>query len=119
MESESYSDALVTLSSVPVVSSNYFILAGSGKQQGAIVTRFGNSSTADVWAVSSGKGDGQPSWLRVQTNVDHWVPLTSGAYATHRRQHALDLILAAGAVTEAITPTELMEVGLPRRLVLR
>merc|ERR1712060_142607 len=88
MQSESFDAALKVLATKPVVSSNYYILAGSEKGQGAIVTRYGNNSASDVWSLGSGASDGQPSWFRVQTNVDHWVTYDSGAYATHRRQHA-------------------------------
>jgi len=92
----SYEEALAHLASSPAVSSNYFILAGA-QGQGAIITRFGNESAADVWALGSSElSDGQPAWLRVQTNVDHWVSFESGAYATHRRQHALELLESLG-----------------------
>ncbi|CAE8638333.1 unnamed protein product [Polarella glacialis] len=98
MAESDYGAALASLASLPVVSSNYFIVAGAGLGQGAIVTRFGNNSAdADLWAVGSGASDGQPSWLRVQTNVDHWQTFASGAYATHRRQHAIDLLTASAA----------------------
>eukprot|EP00434_Breviolum_minutum_P039327 symbB.v1.2.034920.t2/scaffold4595.1/size37584/1 len=91
MSAKTYADALRILSSLPVVSSNYFILAGA--DQGAIVTRFGNTSSADVWSLNSSSelSDGQPPWLRVQTNADHWVPY-GDTYATHRRQHLLDML---------------------------
>lgn len=98
MQADTYDAALAVLVGKQDVSSNYFILAGA-EGQGAIVTRFGNSSAADVWPLgedSSDWSDGQPPWARVQTNVDHWVPLASGAYATHRRQHALDLLTERG-----------------------
>mmetsp|Transcript_48991 Transcript_48991/g.116534 ORF Transcript_48991/g.116534 Transcript_48991/m.116534 type:complete len:458 (-) Transcript_48991:77-1450(-) len=92
MRSATYEEALSVLASAPVVSSNYFVLAGAAGQ-GAIVTRFGNSSSADVWSIGSSvsTSDGQPPWLRVQTNVDHWVPFGE-AYATHRRQHMLNML---------------------------
>eukprot|EP00931_Biecheleriopsis_adriatica_P050664 TRINITY_DN29354_c0_g1_i1.p1 TRINITY_DN29354_c0_g1~~TRINITY_DN29354_c0_g1_i1.p1 ORF type:complete len:445 (+),score=64.89 TRINITY_DN29354_c0_g1_i1:40-1374(+) len=98
MQAESYDAALEVLVSSSVVSSNYFILAGASGQ-GAIITRFGNSSAADVWALGSASddwSDGQPPWIHVQTNVDHWVSFSSGAYATHRRQHAVDLLSSMG-----------------------
>jgi len=93
MSARTYADALRILSSLPVVSSNYFILAGADQGQGAIVTRFGNTSSADVWSLNSSSelSDGQPPWLRVQTNADHWVPY-GDTYATHRRQHLLDML---------------------------
>mmetsp|Transcript_102310 Transcript_102310/g.328093 ORF Transcript_102310/g.328093 Transcript_102310/m.328093 type:complete len:479 (+) Transcript_102310:61-1497(+) len=99
MQASSFEGALAVLTTSRVVSSNYFILAGADKC-GAIVTRFGNSSSADVWAIGDPSDDkiedGQPSWMRVQTNVDHWVPFSSGAYATHRRQGAIDLLADRG-----------------------
>eukprot|EP00413_Alexandrium_margalefii_P025058 CAMPEP_0204563442 /NCGR_PEP_ID=MMETSP0661-20131031/34311_1 /ASSEMBLY_ACC=CAM_ASM_000606 /TAXON_ID=109239 /ORGANISM="Alexandrium margalefi, Strain AMGDE01CS-322" /LENGTH=449 /DNA_ID=CAMNT_0051570997 /DNA_START=51 /DNA_END=1400 /DNA_ORIENTATION=+ len=97
MQEKTYAGALQVLSSVPVVSSNYYVLAGAWGQ-GAVVTRFGNLSSADTWALGSAAGwsDGQPPWARVQTNVDHWVPLESGAYATHRRQRAVDALAGMG-----------------------
>lgn len=98
MAADSFEAALEVLVSSSVVSSNYFVLAGL-RGQGAVVTRFGNSSSADVWTLSTStyaSSDGQPSWMRVQTNVDHWVPLSTGAYATHRRQHAIDLLSQIG-----------------------
>ncbi|CAJ1379890.1 unnamed protein product [Effrenium voratum] len=95
MGASSYEEALQILVSLPALSSNYFILAGAAGQ-GAIVTRFGNSSSADVWSLNSSKdlSDGQPSWLRVQTNIDHWVGFGK-SYSTHRRQHMLDLMRTA------------------------
>eukprot|EP00930_Biecheleria_cincta_P100650 TRINITY_DN92264_c0_g1_i1.p1 TRINITY_DN92264_c0_g1~~TRINITY_DN92264_c0_g1_i1.p1 ORF type:complete len:447 (+),score=81.58 TRINITY_DN92264_c0_g1_i1:51-1391(+) len=98
MQANTFDAALAVLVGKQDVSSNYFILAGA-QGQGAVVTRFGNSSAADVWPLGeegSDWSDGQPPWARVQTNVDHWVPLASGAYATHRRQHALDLLTKLG-----------------------
>mmetsp|Transcript_115542 Transcript_115542/g.326617 ORF Transcript_115542/g.326617 Transcript_115542/m.326617 type:complete len:454 (+) Transcript_115542:52-1413(+) len=96
MAADDYEAALSRLASLPVVSSNYFVLAGARVGEGAIVTRYGNSSSADVWALGSGEVDGQPSWMRVQTNVDHWVTYGSGAYATHRREHAIRLLSDIG-----------------------
>lgn len=110
MQQESYEAALAVLSTSPSVSSNYFILAGA-QGQGAIVTRFGNYSAADVWALGSAGDDwsnGQPPWLRVQTNVDLWVPFASGAYATHRRQHAIDLLSQIGQ--QALNKDKFLEV---------
>lgn len=92
MDASTYLGALDVLTSAPVVSSNYFVLAGAGPNQGALVTRFGNHSTSDVWAIGSGASDGQTSWMRAQTNVDHWVSYKSGEYATHRRQHVIELL---------------------------
>mmetsp|Transcript_21731 Transcript_21731/g.61647 ORF Transcript_21731/g.61647 Transcript_21731/m.61647 type:complete len:452 (+) Transcript_21731:72-1427(+) len=111
MHAGTYEAALERLSSGPVVSSNYFILAGT-QGQGAIVTRFGNSSSADTWALGSSTAwsDGQPAWMRVQTNVDHWVSLTSGAYATHRRQRAVELL--AGMGQRAVSKDSLFELYL-------
>lgn len=108
MRSQSYEEALAVLLSSPAVSSNYFILAGA-QGQGAVVTRFGNASSADVWALGSA-ADGQPPWLRVQTNVDHWVTLASGAYATHRRQRVVDLLSNLGQ--SAVTKESLLDVYL-------
>lgn len=99
MMAKSYEEALARLASLPVVSSNYYILGGP-HGQGSIVTRYGNVSSADLWSLgdsSSPLSDGQPAWMRVQTNVDHWVPFESGAYATHRRQRAVDLLTGLGA----------------------
>lgn len=103
MDAGSYSGALAALASRAVVSSNYFILAGAGYGEGAVVTRYGNFSGADVWALGSGLSDGQQSWMRVQTNIDHWISYESGAYATHRRQHAIRMLEDVGpsAVGEA------------------
>lgn len=100
MAKQTYSEALIQLAVQPVLSSNYFILAGAGPWQGAIVTRFGNLSSADVWALGSSTfkepdtGSVQPGWMRVQTNVDHWEPL--GPYATHRRAHAVEMLQRKG-----------------------
>jgi len=98
MAAKSYDEALQILSLAPVVSSNYFILAGVDGQ-GAVITRFGNSSSADVWSLDSSKvtSDGQPPWLRVQTNVDHWVPFGE-TYATHRRQHLVNMLTSSSGV---------------------
>lgn len=98
MAAKSYDEALQILSSAPVVSSNYFILAGVDGQ-GAVITRFGNSSSADVWSLNSSKviSDGQPPWLRVQTNADHGVPFGE-AYATHRRQHLVNMLTSSSGI---------------------
>ncbi|CAK0889083.1 unnamed protein product [Prorocentrum cordatum] len=111
MATESYAAALAVLASAPAVSSNYFILAGAGGE-GAVVTRFGNTSSADVWALGSSPAvsNGQPPWMRVQTNVDHWVSFTTGDYATHRRQRAIDELSAIGA--EALDRDAFMRVYL-------
>lgn len=111
MATESYASALAVLASTPAVSSNYFILAGAGGE-GAVVTRFGNTSSVDVWALGSSPvvSDGQPSWMRVQTNVDHWVSFATGDYATHRRQRAIDELSATGAT--ALDRDALMKVYL-------
>lgn len=93
MERQTFAEALAVLSSSSVLSSSYYILAGADGH-GAIVTRFGNASSVDVWPLGA-EGE-QPAWMRVQTNVDHWVSADSGAYATQRRQRVVDLLAAAG-----------------------
>lgn len=116
MQAESYGEALAMLASRPSISSNYFILAGV-QGQGAVVTRFGNSSSADVWALGSTADpeDGQAPWFRVQTNVDHWVPLASGAYATHRRQRVVDLL---SGQEQTVDRESVLEVYLTTRAAL-
>lgn len=114
MGKTTYSEALIQLAVNSVVSSNYFILAGAGNGEGAIVTRFGNLSSADVWALGSSSpkepdtGSVQPAWMRVQTNVDHWEPL--GPYATHRRAHAVEILQGKGQ--EAMGTSALWDVYL-------
>lgn len=113
MQKETYEEALRVLSSSSVVSSNYFILAGA-HGQGAIVTRYGNESSADVWTLGPDAApvddDGQAPWMRIQTNVDHWVPIESGAYATHRRQRVIDELSDLGR--NALSRDALLEVYL-------
>lgn len=100
IKQDSYDEALKLLSSANVVSSNYFILAGAGKRQGAVITRYGNCSCdghscSDVWEVEpagSSTSDGQKPWMRVQTNIDHNVSFESQNYSTYRRQHVIDML---------------------------
>eukprot|EP00929_Paragymnodinium_shiwhaense_P000890 TRINITY_DN101095_c0_g1_i1.p1 TRINITY_DN101095_c0_g1~~TRINITY_DN101095_c0_g1_i1.p1 ORF type:complete len:442 (+),score=87.35 TRINITY_DN101095_c0_g1_i1:80-1405(+) len=91
MKASDYLEAVNVLSSSKVISSNYFIVADGAAVDGAIITRYGNRSLyADVWRL--GTDVDQAPWMRVQTNVDHNVTMKSGAYATHRRQHMIDLL---------------------------
>lgn len=99
MLAESYDQALATAASASVLTSMYIILAGppaagSGSLQGraAVVTLSGNASGADVLPLPSA-GDG---WFLVQTNVDHWLPMSDDSQSSHRREHVRALLSERG-----------------------
>jgi len=96
---ETYSDMLHVLNTTAVIAPAYYIVAGTKAGEGAVVTRNrdGPDNSHDnegIWQI----GDGTPSpskkygdWWRLETNWDHWEPLTDG-----RRGHANKAMEALG-----------------------
>ena len=53
------------------VDENFFIVAGAGPKEGAVIARE-REKAIDVWRLATGtEADG---WFRLQTNYDHWNP---------------------------------------------
>mmetsp|Transcript_109396 Transcript_109396/g.353170 ORF Transcript_109396/g.353170 Transcript_109396/m.353170 type:complete len:471 (+) Transcript_109396:80-1492(+) len=107
MLAESYEAALTAASSTHALSSMYVILAGPAQVgavaqggRGAVVTLSGNGSSADVLPLP-GPEEG---WFLVQTNVDHWLPMSDERPSSHRREHVKALLqgLGEGAPLESL-----------------
>jgi len=84
--------ALATAASLPALTSMYIILAAANGR-GAVVTLMGNGTSTDVLPL---KGPGSDEWFVVQTNVDHWVPMSDAATSSHRREHVRSLLVGLG-----------------------
>lgn len=66
---QNFSAAVERLSYTPTAADAYFIIAGVGKGEGAVVTK-GRFAPDDVWKLDASSG----RWFLVETNYDHWVP---------------------------------------------
>lgn len=67
-----YLGALNMLSNTPLVCSVYYIVAGAGKSEGAVISR-NRTSAVDIWKLGSSPS-GVGSWFLLETNYDHWRP---------------------------------------------
>jgi len=63
-----FEGAVKRLSNTPLIVNVYFIVAGLGLNEGAVVTR-NYSQAVDVWRIDIAKG----RWFLVETNYDHWL----------------------------------------------
>jgi hypothetical protein len=61
-----YASALQYLSNSPLIADVYYIMAGAGPNQGAVISR-NRHNASDVWELNKNR------WFEVQTNYDHWV----------------------------------------------
>jgi len=62
-----FDSALDSLSNNPIIADVYYILGGTSKGQGALISRNRNNAT-DVWIL-----DPPTRWFEVETNYDHWT----------------------------------------------
>lgn len=65
-----FESAVTQLSTTPQIDENYFIVAGTKANEGAVIAR-GREKAVDVWRLDTTEPDG---WFRLQTNYDHWNP---------------------------------------------
>lgn len=65
-----YNDALARLQTTTLIAPSYFIIAGTGNGQGAVVSRE-RDSAVDTWTIDTTDSN---RWFLVQTNDDHWLP---------------------------------------------
>ena len=68
-ETNNYDDAMQMLSYEHTVADVYYIVAGAGKNQGAVISR-DRTKPADVWPLDLSTG----RWFVLETNYDHWKP---------------------------------------------
>ncbi|KAF4074456.1 hypothetical protein AMELA_G00239630 [Ameiurus melas] len=61
-------NAVIKLSSVPIISDVYYIVGGVNPGEGVVITR-DRSGPADIWPLDKLNGN----WYRVETNYDHWL----------------------------------------------
>mmetsp|Transcript_49692 Transcript_49692/g.144131 ORF Transcript_49692/g.144131 Transcript_49692/m.144131 type:complete len:445 (-) Transcript_49692:58-1392(-) len=99
MMAGSYDEALATAACARMLTSMYLILAGppvarSGSKhgRGAVVTLESNESSADIMPLPA-PADG---WFIVQTNVDHWLPMSDENPSSRRRDHVQELLRLHG-----------------------
>ncbi|CAK0888448.1 unnamed protein product [Prorocentrum cordatum] len=106
MRAESFGQAVgVAAASRPLTSMYVILGAADPREGGAVVTLEGNGSSADVMPMPGpAEADG---WFLVQTNADHWVPMSQGAYSSHRREHVRGLMRALGP---SATPEQVLGV---------
>lgn len=83
-----YDDMVARLSGTPLAAPQYFIVAGAGAGQGAVITR-DRAGAVRPWALDPAAG----RWSLVETNYDHWEPPPPG---DDRRDPAAAAIAAGG-----------------------
>ncbi|XP_062874119.1 N-acylethanolamine-hydrolyzing acid amidase-like [Trichomycterus rosablanca] len=64
-----FQDAVVRLSTIPIITDVYYIVGGVHPREGVVITR-DRIGSADIWPLDPQYGD----WYRVETNYDHWLP---------------------------------------------
>jgi len=99
-EATSYQQALNALSTNYLIADVYYIIAGAGKGQGAVISR-NRTLAADVWKLDAGAG----RWFEVETNYDHW---NQPPWFDNRRDPAIDHMKLMGR--SAINPTNLYNI---------
>lgn len=72
----SFDEAVEQLSSLPVDSPLYFIVAGPDADQGAVITRSRDGLARSPRNTSVTRLHGPQDWYRIQTNWDNWMPIT-------------------------------------------
>jgi len=107
MLADSFDAALTVAATSHMLTSMYIILAGPPEApsklggthaastehgRGAVITLSGNGSSADVLPLPE-PGVG---WFLVQTNVDHWLPMSQAAASSHRREHVRTILTTLG-----------------------
>lgn len=87
---DGFEGAVKKLSDVQIVDDVYYIMAGTGPTDGAVVTR-ARQHALNVWRIDESEENG---WFRVETNYDHWKPVPK---ADDRRDPANDMMIALGS----------------------
>ena len=64
-----YDEAVAALTVGSILNPSYYILAGTEKGQGVVMTR-DRAGPADLWRLNQTQVNG---WYRLQTNTDHWI----------------------------------------------
>jgi len=68
---QSYDAAVSKLKADRLANDVYYIVGGTKKDEGVVISR-GRNMDVDAWAVNSSEVNG---WYRLQTNYDHWEPV--------------------------------------------
>lgn len=71
-----FEDAVTELSGAPSVSPLYFIMAGAGHEEGAVLTKNRNGLAHSPHGESIRRLSGVSAYYLVQTNWDNWMPIT-------------------------------------------
>lgn len=69
MNENNFNGALNSLSNTELIADVYYILAGTSRNEGAVISRNRMNAT-DVWQLDQSAG----RWFEVETNYDHWKP---------------------------------------------
>jgi len=100
--STSYSDAMKALEKQRLINACYYIVAGTEKDEGGIITRdrFGVAKKpTGVWTLNSTEPNG---WFRLQTNYDNWeTPPASDNRRDPGNQH-MESVGQAGADLDSV-----------------
>eukprot|EP00756_Hemistasia_phaeocysticola_P025326 Hpha_TRINITY_DN15999_c1_g9::TRINITY_DN15999_c1_g9_i1::g.71310::m.71310/K13720/NAAA; N-acylethanolamine-hydrolysing acid amidase len=68
-----FEDSVKWVSTQPMISPGYFIMAGVAPGEGAVVTHNATSSS-NLWRLKDGYPKGDSAWFLLETNYDHWEP---------------------------------------------
>lgn len=121
-EATNYTAAFLKLSSGPIITQVFFILAGTKSGEGTVITR-NRDGFVDARFLDNGKG----KWFLVQTNYDHWklpprfddrrTPATEAMNSTGQKNISMDSlyqILSMPPVLNRMTiHTTLMRAAFP------
>ena len=72
-QAESFEEAVEILSSTPLTVPTYYLVSGTEKNQGLVITR-DTTKPVDIWRIDP---ESPKEWALVQTNDDHWDPQLS------------------------------------------
>lgn len=84
-----FESAVQALATTPQIDDNYFIVAGAGNAEGAVIAR-AREKAVDIWRLKPSEPNG---WYRLQTNYDHWQPVPE---ADNRRDPGNAMMRAMG-----------------------
>ena len=101
VEANDYEEALQMLSSMPLIAPVYYIIAGLGPNDGALLSRDRNDSIKPLYLNDT-------AWYLVQTNYDHWE---DAPVFDDRRKYALEYITE---VTQANVDLDQVNGGLSK-----
>ena len=96
----SFDDAIDYFNTHSMIMPGYLIVAGKNQGEGAIVTKNGSSTNANILRLfdPAVRDDGGGDWFVVQTNTDHWLqaPNYPGYKNTSRRGTAYHSLTSVG-----------------------